>query len=150
MSFWTNSVLLVTKSPRHTLSSKIRVLSFYHNKLINFYLISGFKCGIELSKNLFQWFSTDISQYIQSPTMWHSHDNTLNTKIARHVNDCLHGWNKYFTTFYTKTFLRGPLSGQECFKPKTKSSTKKLTPIVEWVSCIYLINFLDILHGCHW
>lgn len=47
----------------------------------------------------------------------HSHDYTLHSALAGHVDDCLEGWDEGFTAFQAESFLRGPLLLEKLLKP---------------------------------
>lgn len=49
--------------------------------------------------------------------MRHPHDHTVDACSARLVNNGFKGRDENFTALQTKTFLWGPLSGQEVLKP---------------------------------
>ena len=81
------------------------------------YFIRRFQGWIKLSKDLFQWFTADISKDIKSSPVWHSHDDTLHTKLTWLVNDCLHCWNQYFTAFNAEALFWWPFLGEKSLKP---------------------------------
>lgn len=53
------------------------------------YIISSFKTS-ELSKDLGQWFTTNVGQNVQSASVRHTHDDTFHTQVCTLVNDLLH------------------------------------------------------------
>lgn len=47
----------------------------------------------------------------------HSHDYTLHSALAGHVDDRLEGWDEGLAAFQAESFLRGPLLLEELLKP---------------------------------
>lgn len=104
-----------------TLKTAILLKKFRKSKYkITTHIISSFKAS-ELSKDLMQWFTANVSEDIQTSTMRHTHDNTFDTHSSRAIDNFLHGWNQDFATFKTKTLLRREFLCQECLKSKTES-----------------------------
>ena len=67
----------------------------------------------ELAEDVLQRFTTDVCQHVQTTSMWHAHDETVDAQQTRFVDDGLHGRNEHLAALQTEPLLGDPLLGQE-------------------------------------
>ena len=68
-------------------------------------LIGRLEFGVELAEDLLEWFSADVCEHVEAPSMGHANNEAVHAVVAGVVDDLLHAGDEDLTTLEAETLL---------------------------------------------